>query len=530
MRAPSRRPPRSHAPALLRAPTPAPAGGWCEQALHLRAQVAGGLPEPVGVVGTVGAVVEDRRHVHVQAPAGAGEGDVEQAPLLRHALLRGGAHVGGEVAVVGADHVHRLPLQALGRVDRAEHEVVLVEVGPSRQCRARGGRIDRQLGHEAAQLRGRPRRRRQRLEVPHPDRPVVVAQADQRRDRLAQPLHARARGRLRLRAGTAQGPEQARGVGAGALRHLLARGPPVLAALRGARRGARRPVRGVLAAQRLQDPPRACRADAVQQLQHAKPGELVGRVVHQPQQREQVLDVRGIEVAEPSVLDERDPAAGELELQQGRVVSGAEQDRLGAQLDRLLARGQHPLAHLPRLCAFVVGEHELGPDRSLAVAPQPPRKPALVLGRDGVGDVEDLLRGAVVALEQHRAGVREHVGEAEDVTGARRAEAVDRLEVVADHAEAPSPAMQLPDDVHLQRVDVLVLVHEHVLEAAGDRPGGPLLAHQRPPPEQQVVEVEQSQLALAGGVGAEHLRQQLGVLLAPGEPARRGCRAAAAGR
>ena len=30
--------------------------------------------------------------------------------------------------------------------------------------------------------------------------------------------------------------------------------------------------------------------------------------------------------------------------------------------------------------------------------------------------------------------------------------------------------MQLPDDVHLQRVDVLVLVHEHVLEAAGDRP------------------------------------------------------------
>ena len=105
----------------------------------------------------------------------------------------------------------------------------------------------------------------------------------------------------------------------------------------------------------------------------------------------------------------------------------------------------------------------------------------------------------------------------EDVTGAGRAEAVDRLEVVADDGQAPAPARQPRHDVHLQRVDVLVLVDEHVLEAAGDRPRRALLAHQRPPAEQQVVEVEQALLALAGGVGAEHLGQRPGVLLTPRE-------------
>ena len=192
----------------------------------------------------------------------------------------------------------------------------------------------------------------------------MVAQADQRHDRPAQPLHARPRALLgsarRLEQRLEQAAPRARASPRAPARSPPASARPGVAAAPGA-------------AQRVQDPPGARRADPVEQLQHAKPGQLVGRVVHQAQQREQVLDVGGVEIAQPPVLDERDPPAGQLELQQGRVVAGAEQDRLGAQLDPLLARGQHPLAHLPRLLALVVGEHELGRRAALAVAPQAPR-------------------------------------------------------------------------------------------------------------------------------------------------------------
>ena len=125
-------------------------------------------------------------------------------------------------------------------------------------------------------------------------------------------------------------------------------------------------------AQRVEDAPRARRADAVEQLEQAEPAHLIGRVVGQAQQRDEVLDVGRVEVAQAAVLDERDAAARQLELEQVGVVAGAEQDGLRAQLDPLLARGEHPLAHLARLLALVAGEHELGRLAALALGPQLP--------------------------------------------------------------------------------------------------------------------------------------------------------------
>jgi hypothetical protein len=50
--------------------------------------------------------------------------------------------------------------------------------------------------------------------------------------------------------------------------------------------------------------------------------------------------VGGLQVAQAAVLHERDGAAGELELEQRRVVRRAHQHRLPLQLDARLARGQ----------------------------------------------------------------------------------------------------------------------------------------------------------------------------------------------
>ena len=56
--------------------------------------------------------------------------------------------------------------------------------------------------------------------------------------------------------------------------------------------------------------------------------------------------------------------------------------------------------------------------------------------------------------------------EREDVAHARRAEAVDRLRVVAHDGDAAAVGLHQAQDLRLQRVGVLVFVDQHVIEAA----------------------------------------------------------------
>jgi hypothetical protein len=79
----------------------------------------------------------------------------------------------------------------------------------------------------------------------------------------------------------------------------------------------------------------------------------------------------------------------------------------------------------------------------------------------------------VVVGQAHDGGARVAALEVEDVARRRSAEAVDRLGVVADHGETGSTRPQGVEDVGLQRVRVLVLVDQHVVEGvSGD--GGAL--------------------------------------------------------
>ena len=68
-----------------------------------------------------------------------------------------------------------------------------------------------------------------------------------------------------------------------------------------------------------------------QELQDPERGDLVARVLGPAQEREHVLDVRRLEEAQPAVLDERDAAPGQLDLEHGAVVGGPEQHGLLAQ-------------------------------------------------------------------------------------------------------------------------------------------------------------------------------------------------------
>ena len=296
---------------------------------------------------------------------------------------------------------------------------------------------------------------------------------DDRRERIAQPLGAHA-GRRRVGGGAQRGHDR---VGR----------PARLAWERGLRPGPAfehvEQAAGV-GLERLEHAPGRRRPDALEQLQPAKPGEAVGGVVGQAQEGQEVLDVRGLEVAQPAVLHVGDVATGELELEQGGVVRGAHQHRLLAQRRAPLARVEHALADLGGLGGLVEAEHQLGRAPAGALGLQDLAIGAVGLLRHGVGHVEQGLRRAVVALQRHHRRAGEVLGEGEDVLRRGRAEAVDGLQVVAHDGDVGALAAQAADEVDLEPVDVLVLVDEQVVDAGAQlRPDHRVLG-QRAPVEQ----------------------------------------------
>ena len=86
-----------------------------------------------------------------------------------------------------------------------------------------------------------------------------------------------------------------------------ASGAPGSSRRRGRRGRRRRPRR---TPRLVHDPAGRRRADPVEQLQDAEPGQLVPRVVQQPQQRHQILHVGGLQEAQAPVLHVGDAAAG----------------------------------------------------------------------------------------------------------------------------------------------------------------------------------------------------------------------------
>ncbi len=128
-----------------------------------------------------------------------------------------------------------------------------------------------------------------------------------------------------------------------------------------------------------------------------------------------------------------------------------------------------------------------------------------------VGQPDHLRRGAVVPHEADHRGVGEAPGEIQQVAGRRPGERVDGLVGVTDHAEAVPLAEPGVEQALLQRVDVLVLVHHEVPVARAQLLGDPavLLDHGRGQ-QQQVVEVENARLPLGLLVGGVQTGDHLG--------------------
>ena len=125
-------------------------------------------------------------------------------------------------------------------------------------------------------------------------------------------------------------------------------------------------------------------------------------------------------------------------------------------------------------------------------------------GQDPVRQPHHLRSGAVVADQLDDVGVREPLGELEQVPGRGAGERVDGLAGVAHHAELVAGAQPQVQEPLLQRGNVLVFVHHEVPVLVADHRGHALVFLQDPHHDQQdVLKVDDVAVHLHVLVGLE---------------------------
>jgi hypothetical protein len=133
------------------------------------------------------------------------------------------------------------------------------------------------------------------------------------------------------------------------------------------------------------------------------------------------------------------------------------------------------------------------------------------VGDERGGGVEDALGGAVVLLQAQHARAREVVLEVQDVLDVGAPPGVDRLVLVADDGHVASRSHQVPDQLVLRAVRVLVLVDEDVLEAPAVGFADLLVAPQHlHRAQEEIVEVERVRRAQGLVIAGGHPGQGLG--------------------
>ena len=315
-------------------------------------------------------------------------------------------------------------------------------------------RIQRQVGQEALAAGGGGRQLLELLEVAEARARVVV-----------EPRRGAARTSGARGPSAPPTPTPGRTAGDRARRRPASRRAPPRAARSWPSRAARgRAQAGHVAQQRVGQ----ARAHARQQLRDPERGQAVARVLGPAQAGQRVLDVRGLEEAQPAELHERDVAAPELDLQRVAVVAAAKQDRLLAQRHarpRAVrgSAGRRSRPAPPRRRPWrapACRRRRASREAACRSARRPARSPRW--RRPGSAASS----GSSARSSTTAAGGVYWAGKARMLSTRRGAEAVDGLRVVADDRHAAAVGAQAAQDLGLQRVRVLVLVDEHVVESA----------------------------------------------------------------
>ena len=249
------------------------------------------------------------------------------------------------------------------------------------------------------------------------------------------------------------------------------------------------------------------RADAAgRRVDDARQAQVIARRLDDAQVGQHVLDLRAVEKARAADDAVRDAVAleGIFELVALRVH--AVEHGVVAEV-HAVAKVVHDLrGHIARLVVLVRGAVERERVTGFGLRPERFALSAGVVGDDVVGRVQDAAGAAVVLLETDGAGILILLFKVEDVLDRRTAELVDALVIVADDADVAPAVRQQGRELVLEVVRVLILVDEHITEAAL-----PVLAHVRMLVEQadgvvdQVVKIHRPGGKQTLPVGLVHL-------------------------
>src|SRR6266436_9456833 len=80
---------------------------------------------------------------------GTGHGDIKQTALFLDLRRIAGGHVRGDAAIDELQHIDRVPFLTLGRMDRRQDQIILVEPGKAGFGAGRIGRVERHFGEKA---------------------------------------------------------------------------------------------------------------------------------------------------------------------------------------------------------------------------------------------------------------------------------------------------------------------------------------------------------------------------------------------
>src|SRR6185437_7722784 len=143
--------------------------------------------------------VEFKGREQQEVVLGAGEADIEQAPLLVDELGLAGRELGGEAAIDHVEEVDRIPLHPFGGVDGGEDEVVLIERGTAGEIARRIGGVEGELRQEALAGGVLAGKHLELIEVAEPSVKMLVLPLEMRAIPFAREMHLSRPRALRVR-------------------------------------------------------------------------------------------------------------------------------------------------------------------------------------------------------------------------------------------------------------------------------------------------------------------------------------------
>ena len=135
-----------------------------------------------------------------------------------------------------------------------------------------------------------------------------------------------------------------------------------------------------------------------------------------------------------------------------------------------------------------------------------------------VGRGQDRHGGAVITVQgDDRGGGIELVREVEDVADSGGAEAIDRLGIVANDGQAFAIGLQGQKDRRLDRIGVLIFIHQHMIEEGAHLAGKLRHFHELGPIEEEIVVIEHMLALLGLDIGFEQAAKIVLKRRAPGK-------------